>query len=234
MGGMGTGAAAFGVVVRIDIWSDIACPWCFIGLTRLEAALARFEHADAVEVELHSFQLDPGLPDSYPGTEAEYLAAAKGLDPASVSQMVGRVAGIAAADGLSLDFDALKVANSRRAHRLIQHAKQADPGGDTAWRMEMALFAAHFSDGLDTGDPDTLVGIATSVGLDAGAAREALTSEELDALVGADVDEASRLGIRGVPFFVLAGRYGLSGAQQPEVFDQALRQVWDEAVPAAG
>ncbi|MBI5027908.1 MAG: DsbA family protein, partial [Actinobacteria bacterium] len=142
--------------------------------------------------------------------------------------------GIAAADGLSLDFDALKVANSRRAHRLIQHAKQADPGGDTAWRLELALFAAHFSDGLDTGDPDTLVGIATSVGLDAGAAREALASEELDALVGADVDEASRLGIRGVPFFVLAGRYGLSGAQQPEVFDQALRQVWDEAVPAAG
>jgi predicted DsbA family dithiol-disulfide isomerase len=214
--------------VRIDIWSDIACPWCYLGLTRLEAALARFEHSEAVEVQLHSFQLDPTLPDSYPGTEVEYLAASKGLDQATVEQMFARVSAAAAPDGVKLNFGTLVVANSRRAHRLLQQAKAADPSGRLAWALELALFHAHFRDGRNIGDAATLIELASSVGLDPDAARDALDSAERDAEVGADIEAATQLGIRGVPFFVLADKYGVSGAQPAEVFDQALQQVWDE------
>lgn len=214
--------------MRIDIWSDIACPWCYVGLTRLEAALARFEHSDAVEVQLHSFQLDPTLPDSYPGTEAAYLAASKGLDTATVEQMVARVRSAAAPDGVELNFETLVVANSRRAHRLLQQAKESDPSGRTAWKLEVALFKAHFTDGRNIGDPATLVELAVAAGLDAGTATDALESPERDAEVTSDIDAAAQLGIRGVPFFVLAEKYGVSGAQPAEVFDEALRQVWDE------
>ncbi len=214
--------------MRIDIWSDIACPWCYLGLTRLEAALARFEHGDAVEVQLHSFQLDPTLPDSYPGTEVEYLASSKGLDKATVEQMFSRVRSAAAPDGVQLNFDALVVANSRRAHRLLQQAKQADPSGRVAWRLEVALFDAHFRDGRDIGDTETLVDLAVGAGLSAEDARQALDSSARDAEVTADIDAAAQLGIRGVPFFVLAEKYGVSGAQPAEVFDDVLLQVWEE------
>lgn len=219
--------------VRIDIWSDIACPWCYLGLTRLEAALARFEHGDEVEVQLHSFQLDPTLPDSYPGTEAEYLAASKGLDTATVEQMFTRVSAAAAPDGLRLGFDTLVVANSRRAHRLLQQAKLSDPSGRTTWKLEVALFEAHFTDGRNIGDPATLVELAVGAGLDADAARVALDSPELDAQVTEDIEAAAQLGIRGVPFFVLAEKYGVSGAQPAEVFDDVLRQVWEESAASA-
>ena len=217
--------------MRIDIWSDIACPWCYLGLTRLGRALERFEHGDRVEVELHSFQLDPSLPDSFPGTEAEYLAASKGIDVASVRQMTGQVTAAAAIDGLTLDFDNLVVTNSRRAHRLLQYAKGVSD--QAAWDLELALFHAHFRDGQSVSDPDTLVDLATGAGLDGAAARAALDSPDLDAAVSADIDAAAQLGVRGVPFFVLAGKYGISGAQPAETFDEALRLVWDELEQAA-
>jgi predicted DsbA family dithiol-disulfide isomerase len=212
--------------MRIDIWSDIACPWCFIGLTRLDGALARFDHADEVEVELHSFQLDPTLPDHFEGTEAQYLAASKGLDVTDVHAMTAQVAAAAATDGLTLDFDSLVVTNSRRAHRVLQYAKSVSD--EAAWRLELSLFRAHFSEGRSVSDPETLLALAVGAGLDPEAARAAIDSSDLDAAVSADVAAAAQLGIRGVPFFVLNQKYGVSGAQPPEVFDQALRQVWDE------
>ena len=214
--------------VRIDIWSDIACPWCYLGLTRLQAALARFEHGDAVDIKLHSFQLDPTLPESYPGTEAEYLATSKGLDVATVEQMFARVSAAAAPDGVRLAFDDLVVANSRRAHRLIQQAKLSDPSGRMAWALEVALFEAHFRDGRNIGDTATLVELAIGAGIAPDSARDALDSPDRDAEVTADIDAAAQLGIRGVPFFVLAEKYGVSGAQPAEVFDDVLRQVWEE------
>ena len=226
-------APGVGVFVRIDIWSDIACPWCYLGLTRLEAALARFEHGGDVEVQLHSFQLDPTLPESYPGTEAQYLANSKGVDEETVQQMFARVATAAAPDGVELNFDTLVVANSRRAHRLLQQAKLSDPSGRLAWRLEVALFAAHFRDSGDIGDATTLVDLAVGAGLEADAARDALNSPARDAEVDADIEEAAQLGIRGVPFFVLAGKDGVSGAQPAEAFDQALRQVWAELEPVS-
>ncbi|MGC3995847.1 MAG: DsbA family oxidoreductase [Propionicimonas sp.] len=216
--------------MRIDIWSDIACPWCYIGLTRFGRALERFEHSEDVEVELHSFQLDPTLPESFEGTEADYLAASKGLDVADVHAMTRQVSAAAATEGLTLDFDSLVVTNSRRAHRLLQYAKGVS--GQATWDLELALLTAHFTDGLSISDPDTVAALADRVGIEPDAARAALDSPELDAAVTADVDAAAQLGIRGVPFFVLNGKYGVSGAQPPELFDSALQQVWDEEHPA--
>ncbi len=218
--------------MKIDIWSDIACPWCYIGLTRFDRALASFEHRDGVEVTLHSFQLDPTLPDAYDGTETQYLAQRKGLPEASVKEMFGHVSAAAASEGLTMDFDTLQVANSRKAHRLLHAAQQADPTGRLAHDLKLGLFRAHFTDGESVSDADVLVRLATEAGLDAGAARAALDDEgSREAEVAADIDAARKLGISGVPFFVLHDKYGISGAQPYEVFTQALTQVWDEVHP---
>ena len=217
--------------MKIDIWSDIACPWCYIGLTRFDRALAAFEHRDGVEVRLHSFQLDPTLPDSYEGTETQYLAERKGISESTVRQMFGQVVAAGETEGLVMDFDALQVANSRKAHRLLHAAKTTDESGRLAHDLKLVLFRAHFTDGESISDADVLVRLAESVGLDTGIARASLEDEELDGRVQSDVDAARSLGINGVPFFVLHDKYGISGAQPLEVFTQALTQVWDEVHP---
>lgn len=225
--------------MRIDIFSDIACPWCYIGLTRFERILGGFEHRDDVVVELHSFQLDPGLPESYDGTEAEYLAFRKGLPEAAVRRMFTQVLDAASSEGLSLDFDALRVANSWRAHRLIHAARRVDAA--TALAVKLALFRAHFTDGESISDPGVLRRVAAAHGVQdalidwavSGASRRpAGEGDELDRAIVADLDQAATYGIGGVPFFVLIGKYGVSGAQPPEVFEQMLQQVWAETHPA--
>ena len=215
--------------VNIEIWSDIACPWCFIGLTRFRRALDAFPHADQVTVRLRSYQLDPTLPESYDGSEADYLSARKGMPVAQVHQMFDRVRGTGAEDGLVLDFDNVQVANSRRAHRLLHAASTL--GDDAVWSLEQSLFRAHFTDGESISDADLLVRLGVEAGLDPDAARAALDSPDLDAAVAADISEAATLGVRGVPFFVLADKYGISGAQPTETFTQALTQVWAETHP---
>ena len=217
--------------MKIDIWSDIACPWCYIGLTRFERVLATFEHRDGVRVVHHSFQLDPTLPETFEGTEAEYLAARKGGSVADMRAMFAHVADAAATEGLTMDFDTLVVANSRRAHRLMHAAADADPTGGVQRRLEDGLFRAHFSDGESIGDADVLVRLAVAAGMDADLARASLDDPERDAQVAADIARAGQLGISGVPFFVLADKYGISGAQPAEAFSQALNQVWDEVHP---
>lgn len=225
--------------MRIDIWTDIACPWCFVGLTRFRRVLDAFPHADEVEVELHSFQLDPTLPESYRGTEAEYLAESKGIDAGSVQGMFASVEAAAATEGLALDFGRLRVANSWRAHRLVHAAREVDAA--TAIAVEAALFRAHFSAGESISDPATLVALATAEGVPADlaaraahgpAARPADGGDDLDRAVVADLEQAAAYGISGVPFFVLVDRYGVSGAQPAEAFGQALEQVWAETHPA--
>lgn len=223
-----TGARAVGSGMKIDIWSDIACPWCYIGLTRFERALTAFEHADDVEVRLHSFQLDPNLPERYDGTETEYLAARKGMPEQQVRQMFGQVAQAAEGEGLTMDFDTLAVANSRKAHRLLHAALAADTDGRTAWELKRELFRAHFTDGRSISDADVLVELAVAAGLPADEARTALDDDALDLEVEADIARAAQIGINGVPFFVFAEKYGISGAQPLEVFTQALQQVWAE------
>jgi predicted DsbA family dithiol-disulfide isomerase len=218
--------------VRIDIWSDIACPWCYIGLTRFDRVLAEFEHSDEVKVIVHSFQLDPTLPESYDGTETEYLARTKRLPEAQVAQMFSHVQAAAATENLTLDFDTIKVANSRKAHRLLHAAKDADPTGRTAWALKTALLRAHFTGGATISDTGTLVRLAAEAGLDEATARDAIDSDLRDLEVAGDIEEATAYGIHGVPYFVFDEKYGISGAQPAEVFEGALAQVWDELHPA--
>lgn len=213
--------------VRIQIWSDIACPWCYIGKRRFETALAAFPHKDQVEVQWKSFQLDPSLPNHYDGTEVEYISQRKGMPVEQVKQMFAHVFDQAAGEGLAFDYDALTVANSHLGHELIhfaaEHGKQ-DLAKET-------LLKQHFEQGTDIGNLDTLVAVAVELGLDGEAARAALTERDFEAAVDQDIAEAHALGIQGVPFFVVDRKYGISGAQSPEVFSQTLNEAWAESHP---
>ncbi|GEK78955.1 DsbA family oxidoreductase [Agrococcus baldri] len=212
--------------MQIDIWSDVACPWCFIGKRRFEKALGAWEHRDEVTVTWHSYQLDPSLPEHYEGTEVEYLASRKGMPVEQVRQMFEHVSTQAAGEGLRYDFDRLVVANSLRAHQLLHLAKASEaqaPGAADA--VKDALLSAHFERGGDIGDVDTLVAIGTEAGLEPREIRDALADERYLPAVRADIAQAQEIGVNGVPFFVFDMRLGLSGAQPAEVFTQALEQA---------
>jgi predicted DsbA family dithiol-disulfide isomerase len=213
--------------VKVEIWSDIACPWCYIGKRRFEAALAAFPHRDAVEVQWRSYQLDPTLPDHHDGTELDYLVDRKGLSRDQVVRMFEQVTAIAADEGLTYDFASVVVANSFAGHELL-HLARARGAGD---RVKEALLSAHFEHGEDIGDREVLVRIGVEAGLDADEIARDLASHTWRDSVVADITAASSLGIRGVPFFVLDEKYGISGAQPTELFTQALEQAWRESRP---
>ncbi|MCC3302708.1 DsbA family oxidoreductase [Arthrobacter sp. zg-Y895] len=216
--------------MKIDIWSDIACPWCYIGKRRFETALARFPHRDEVEVHWHSFQLDPSLPDHFDGTEVEYLSERKGIDPEQLAGMLDQVTVQAAGEGLSYDYDSLVVANSFSAHRLI-HLAKAEGGLKTADAAKEALLSAHFEKGMNIGSADDLLEIGTGIGLPADRVKAVLASDEYADAVRTDIAQARSLGISGVPFFVLDDKYGISGAQPADLFASALEQAWQESHP---
>ncbi|GAA3697334.1 DsbA family oxidoreductase [Terrabacter ginsenosidimutans] len=213
--------------MKVEIWSDIACPWCYIGKRRFEAALAAFPHRDAVEVQWRSYQLDPTLPDHHDGTELDYLVDRKGLSRDQVVRMFEQVTAIAADEGLTYDFASVVVANSFAGHELL-HLARARGAGD---RVKEALLAAHFEHGEDIGDREVLVRIGVEAGLDADEIARDLASHTWRDSVVADITAATSLGIRGVPFFVLDEKYGISGAQPTELFTQALEQAWRESRP---
>ncbi|MEF9873747.1 MAG: DsbA family oxidoreductase [Glutamicibacter sp.] len=207
--------------IRVDIFSDIACPWCFIGKRRFERGVEAFEYSQNVDVYWHSYQLDPSLPENYDGSEAEYLSQMKGLGQEQVAQMLDHVTTQAAAEGLNYDFANLKVANSFTALRVLEYAKKHGAGNE----MKEALLSAHFEKGLNTGDLETLLELAGTLGLDTGELRAKLSSGSYVEEVNADIVQARELGISGVPFFIIDGKYGISGAQPAEVFANALAQV---------
>ena len=213
--------------MKVDIWSDIACPWCYIGKRRFERALARFPHRESVEVTWHSYQLDPSLPEHYDGTELDYLATRKGIPREQVTQMFEHVTEVAAGEGLAYDFDSLVVANSLRGHELIHFAA----GHGRQDEAKEALLSAHFEHGEDIGDVETLVRIGTSIGLDGDEIRSVLADGTFAESVREDIAQAQRYGISGVPFFVVDEKYGVSGAQPTELFTQVLDQAWGEAHP---
>jgi predicted DsbA family dithiol-disulfide isomerase len=213
--------------MKVEIWSDIACPWCYIGKRRFEKALAAFPHRDEVAVHWRSYQLDPTLPDHHDGTELDYLVQRKGLSRPQVSQMFDQVTAIAAQEGLRYDFGSVVVANSFAGHELL-HLAKARGVGDA---VKEALLSAHFEHGEDIGDRAVLVRIGTEAGLDAGEIERDLDAHTWRDAVVADVTAAHQLGIRGVPFFVLDEKYGVSGAQPTELFAQALEQAWRESRP---
>lgn len=214
------------VCMRIDIWSDIACPWCYIGITRFEKALNNFPHRDAVEVHYRTFQLDPTLPERDDRSEMQYLAETKGMPSNQVYQMFETIKAQGKEDGLEFNMENVVVANSWSAHRLLHLAKEYDQ--TTTGKLKRELLAGHFSHGLDLSNHDQLVQVAVSVGLDEERSREVLRSDAFDAAARADVEQARGLGVSAVPTYVLAEKYALPGAQSVETFSAAFQQVWDE------
>ena len=211
--------------MKIEIWSDIACPWCYIGKRRFETALDGFENKDDVEVEWRSFQLDPTLPDHVEESEADYLSRSKGIPADQVRQMFAQVGAQAAAEGLSYDFDSVKVANSFTAHRFLHLAKSRGVMAEA----EEALMSGHFESGRDIGSIDYLAEVGAQLGIDPDETRRVLESEEYTDAVEADVGQAKMLGANGVPFFVIDRKYGISGAQPAAAFSQALETAWAES-----
>ncbi|RWR20928.1 DsbA family oxidoreductase [Microbacterium enclense] len=218
--------------IKIDVWSDIACPWCFIGKRNLEnglAATANDDDAPVVEIEYHSFELSPDTPADFVGGEVDYLSQHKGISPAQAREMLDRVTGVAAEAGLAYRFDILQHTNTVKAHELLHFAKEQGRQLDLSER----LMSAYFLEGKHVGRDDDLVELAVEVGLDADDAREALASGRFRDAVRADQAQAQAYGISGVPFFVIDGKYGVSGAQPVEAFTQIARQVWGERRAAA-
>lgn len=214
--------------IRIDVWSDIACPWCYIGKRKFEAGAA--ESGLPVEVVYHAFELSPDTPVDFEGSEEEYLAGHKGIPVETARAMIDRVTGIAESVGLDYDYDALHHTNTVLAHQLIRYA--AEHGRQL--EMVERLFAAYFEQGRHLGRVAELADLAAEIGLDrADAVRALETGEHLDA-VRADQRQAEELGIRGVPFFVVEGRYGVSGAQDPATFADVLRQVAERRTAEGG
>ena len=213
--------------ISIDVWSDIACPWCYIGKRNLENGLAQTagdEDAPQVEVTFHSYELSPDTPVDFDGSEIDFLSGHKGMPREQVQQMLDRVTGVAADAGLEYRFDMLQHTNTVKAHELLHFAKQQGVQHEVAER----LMSAYFTEGRHVGRIDDLVELAAEAGLDADAARGALESGRHLEDVRADQAQAAAYGIQGVPFFVIDGKYGVSGAQPADAFAQITRQVWAE------
>lgn len=207
--------------LQVDVWSDVVCPWCFIGKRRMETALARFEHADEVEIRWHSFLLDPTHAKGHRVPVQDMLAAKFGAPPAQVQAMTQQVTDLAAAEGLTYHLDRAISVNTLDAHRLGHLAAEHGLGD----QMHERLLKAHLADGALVDDPDTLARLGAEVGVPEDETREMLQGNKYAAEVEADISEAKRLGITGVPFFVLNGTHGVSGAQSAETFLAALEQA---------
>lgn len=215
--------------ITIDVWSDVACPWCYIGKRNLETALSEFSSGDGapvVDVEYHSFELSPDTPVEFEGSAADFLMSHRGVSPGQARQMIDRVVGIAADAGLAYDYDALQHTNTIRAHQLLHYAK----AHGLQVEMKERLLSAYFVEGRHIGRIEDLGDLAAEVGLDREGAMRALETEEYLADVRADQRQALAYGISGVPFFVIGGKFGVSGAQPPEVFVSALTRVTEEEV----
>lgn len=208
--------------IKVDIWSDVQCPWCYIGKRKFEAGAAQF--GGDVEIEYHSFELSPDTPVDYEGTPVEYLAQRKGLPHDQVEQMIGRVVGIASSVGLDYHYDDIHQTNTVISHELLHFAK----AHGRQLEMKERLLKAYFINGEHVGRIPDLVEIAVELGYDRAEVTEALESHRYLADVKADVALAQEYGIQGVPFFVIDGKYGVSGAQDAATFANVLEQVRSE------
>lgn len=214
--------------VSVHVWSDIACPWCYLGKRRFEKAVAAT--GVDVRVEYHSYQLAPETPVDFEGSELDFLVQHKGISPEQVQQMHAQMTELGAAEGLRYDFATTVQTNTALAHQALHHAKAHGLQAELVER----LFAAHFEEGRHVGRVDDLVELGEDVGLEGSALREALEEERHADAVEQDIAAAHGLGVRGVPFYVLDERYGVSGAQSPEVFASALRRVLDDRAARVG
>ena len=213
--------------MKVEIWSDIVCPFCYIGKRRFEHALEKFPHADHVEVVWRSFELTPDY-QPVPGRNVyESLAEKKGIPLVQAKQMSDHMANMAREVGLEYDFDHAVPTNTFLGHQLIHLAAKHGKQGAAKER----LMAAYYLQGQNLNDIDTLATLATEIGLDAGEVRAALTAGTYAEAVRHDEYQAQQINVRGVPFFVFEDKYAVSGAQPTELFAEVLEKVWDEFQP---
>lgn len=210
--------------LKVQIWSDIMCPYCYIGKRRIEGALAQFAHKDAVEIEWKSFQLDANFVASPEDNLAEHLAEKYRKDIDWAQEMMDSMTQNAKNSGLDFHFEKAVMANSFNAHRLLHLAKQHH----IADALKELLFKAYLTDGLNIDDKTVLTQLGLSVGLDAAAIAAVLESDAYANEVQQDITMAQSIGVQGVPFFVFDNKYAVSGAQNVETFVQTLDRAWSE------
>lgn len=212
--------------MKIEIWSDVMCPFCYIGKKNFEKALENIPFKDEVKIEWKSFQLDPTLEKKDTKTTAEYFREKKGISENQAKQMTKQVIEMGKAAGIDFNFEKALITNTFTAHKLSHLAKKHGKSTE----MEEELFKAHFIDGKNIGDHDILVSLAVFLGIDAEETSKCLQSEDFDYEINQDILEARNNGISGVPYFILNGKYGISGAQPFELFKNALTQTYEETV----
>jgi len=213
--------------MKVQIWSDVMCPFCYIGKKNFEAAVSKLPFKDAIEVEWRSYQLDPTLDKNEKGISInDYLAQKKGISLDQIKGMQQNVVSMGAKVGIDFKQENAIVVNTLTAHRLIHFAQENGKGNE----MEEALFKAHFTDSKNVADFDTLAALAGSVGLDVQKTFDMLRSEAYEYEVAQDILEAKNMGISGVPFFILNDKYAVSGAQPTHLFEEALLQTYQETV----
>jgi predicted DsbA family dithiol-disulfide isomerase len=208
--------------ISVDIWSDVQCPWCYIGKRKFEEGVARFD--GDVEVVYHSFELAPDTPVDFEGTPADYLSQRKGMPKADAERMLERMTGLAADAGLDYHYADVHQTNTIKAHELLHYAKSKGRQLD----MKERLLKAYFVDGRHVGRIPDLADLAAEIGLDRDEVTRVLEANTFLPAVKADVELARQYGIQGVPFFVIEGKYGISGAQDASAFANVLEQVRSE------
>jgi predicted DsbA family dithiol-disulfide isomerase len=215
------------MAVYVETWSDVVCPWCYIGKRRFESALARFPHRDAVKIVWRSFELDPDAPPQYPGSLDEMLARKMRTTPERAAALNARVIGLAASEGPEYHLDRARPGNTFDAHPLLHLARECGLQAEAEERQ----MKGYFTEGLPVGDGEALVHARTEVGVDPDEARAVLAGDAYATDVLADEQRAAAFGIHGVPFVAIDERYGVSGAQPAEVFLQTLETAWAASQP---
>ncbi|MBK7036958.1 MAG: DsbA family oxidoreductase [Chitinophagales bacterium] len=210
--------------MKVEIWSDVMCPFCYIGKRKFELALEKFPQRDTVEITWKSFQLNPDMITDPDKNINQYLAEVKGWSVKQAEDANNYVTDIAKKVGLTYNMDKSIVANSFDAHRLSHLAKKYNKQD----ALEERLFLAYFTEGKNTADHDTLIAIGVEIGLEENEIKSMLESNEFSAQVNRDILEAQMVGARGVPFFVFDRKYAVSGAQDPAAFEQVLNTIWEE------
>ena len=213
--------------MKVEIWSDVVCPWCYVGKRRFESALAGFEHKADVEIRWRSFELDPSAPPLRDGDPVQRLADKYGMSRAKAQSMNDNLTAMAAVEGLDYHLDKVRSGSTFDAHRLLHLAAAHNLQG----ALKERLMLAYFTESEPVGDHETLVRLAVETGLDEALVRATLASDDYAADVRADEQQAAAYGISGVPFFVIDARYGVSGAQSAPVLLETLRKAWADANP---
>lgn len=213
-------------ILPIDIWSDVVCPWCYVGKRRLETALQKFSHRNAVRITWHPFELDPSAPRSYPpeSTYAERLGRKYGKTTAAAQAMLDQMVATAAKEGIVMDFSIARPGNTLDAHRLLTFALSKNLQNE----LKERLLRASFTEGQSIGDRATLAHLASEVGLEETACLRMLESDQYKEDVRTEETEARKLKITGVPFFVMGRTYAIGGAQSSDILLKILEKTWSE------